>query len=219
MSLRAVYLESLSLVDQAMVDDFSTGVEKVARVAGPIKEYRRALQAISAKLPMHSTGNDEVASIAREGLLRTGKVNHYGRGTYWSTSGLRTNYGPATIVKKDASNVKSVGDPERPTWGFHKTEVGTPIGRGDTVILTEGNQHYGSGARATTAARAARMRVIGAQPFREASSATNQWLDISHRARTLRDMGSESGKRNFISTLRKNDRFNKRLAARAAKQE
>jgi hypothetical protein len=219
MSLRAVYLESLVSVNQAMADGLNTGIEKVARVARPIKEYRRALQAISAKLPMHSTGNDEAASIAREGLLRTGKTNYYGRGTYWSTSGKRTHYGPSTIIKKDSSNIKSVGDPERPTWGLHKTEVGTPIGRGDTLLLSEGNQHYGGPARATAAARAARMRVIGAEPFRAADSATWRGVDVADRTETLRSMGSGSGKREFISSERKRDRFNKRLAARVAKQE
>ena len=168
-----------------------------------MKEYRRMLQAMVDKLPKHSTGFEEAASIARDKLIRANQ-GVYGKGTYWGLDKFPTNYGNTTIVKNNVGDIRSVGDPERPSWGLHRTDVGTPIERKDLMVLKENNPHSVIGRRVATAAREARMRVVSPSAYQAAGLAA---INKSFRA----EMGSPSGKRDLILSAKKLDRRWKRL--------
>jgi len=141
---------------------FFDEMEKVSRVRTAVKQYRRMMMLRAQKAPMHSTSEAAAESIAREANVRASR-GHYGKGSYWSTTGDRTRYGPVTIAKdpKNAEMIKSVGDPRRSSWGVHRTEKGTSVGKGDTFIST-GEASVLASKRAREAAQRSRMHVIDA---------------------------------------------------------
>jgi hypothetical protein len=153
---------------------FADELEKIAAVRGPVKQYRRLLESMAKKNPMHSTGQEGAVGIAKDRMVRTGVVNHYGRGTYWSDDGVRTRFGPSTVHKAGGrSMIKNVNDPERANWAVHKTEKGTPLDPKDLMEITR-EMPRAYQLSTSRAAQKAGMRVVNP----EAASAVH-WNHVT----------------------------------------
>ena len=153
-----------SLEKLAKKNILAQALNKTAAVSGPVKAYRRYLQMLREGAPMHNTHGEAALGIVNDGLVRTGSRNLFGEGTYWSLGKPSKAFGKVDIVKGSRGDIKKL-DPDMvarhsvgggQNWALHSTSVGTPLGKGDSVVL----KNSINDKEIREAARKAGLRVI-----------------------------------------------------------
>jgi hypothetical protein len=156
--------------------------EKTAAVPGAVKQYRRYLQAVKEGVAVHTTKPRRMASILSDGVVRPGRNNYYGKGTYWN-AGIPSAHGPVGVQLTGASRelprpvglTGAVGDESRKAWRVHNTDTGTPVGRKDTLVLAES---VPGDAALVSAARAKGLRVVEPEAVRAYNFSRRGLLEV-----------------------------------------